>query len=172
MQTAKMILIGLVVIALVALAVPSFAAGNVGATAEADLLTALSISKTTDLDFGAMIAGGAGTAIIAADSGGARTGTHTMLVAQEPGVAAKFRVTGSNARTFAITLTQPVGGVLKTGDGTGVTKQISVLLARDAATGTLSSGVDDIYVGGTLTVEAEDIAGEYTGSFDVAVAYN
>jgi hypothetical protein len=172
MKTYKMLLAGLLIVALAAIAVPSFAAGNVGATAEADLLTALSISKTSDLDFGAMIAGGSGTAIIAADLAGARTGNHTMLVAQEPGVSAKFHVTGTGTRTFAITLTQPEDNILKTGDGSGATKQIPVTLVRDATTGTLSSGATDIFVGGTLTVAAEDIAGEYTGSFNVAVAYN
>jgi len=172
MKTTKTILIGLAVIALVALAVPSFAAGNVGATAESDLLTALAIENTCALDFGAMIAGGAGTVIIPATLAGTRSGTHTELVAQELGTSGKFHVTGTGSRTFAITLSQPANARLETAGASSTTRQIGVVLDRDAATGTLSSGAVDIYVGGTLTVEAEDIAGEYTGSFDVAVAYN
>jgi len=172
MKSYKLLFAALLVVALAALAVPSFAAGNAGASAEADLLTALAITKTSNLDFGAMIAGGSGTVIIAATSAGTRSGLHDSLVAQELGVSGKFQVSGTGTRTFAITLTQPEDGILKTGDGEGATKQIPVVLVRDAATGTLVAGEKEIYVGGTLTVATEDIAGEYTGSFNVAVAYN
>jgi hypothetical protein len=45
--------------------------------------------------------------------------------------------------------------------------------SNPSATGTLSSGTQDVYVGATLTVSAGQLAGVYTsGNFSVTVNYN
>ncbi len=42
----------------------------------------------------------------------------------------------------------------------------------DALTGTLVSGTDVFKVGGTLHVAANQMEGQYTGSFSISAAYN
>jgi spore coat protein U-like protein len=48
----------------------------------------------------------------------------------------------------------------------------SAITTGTVATGTLTGGAQTIYVGGALTVGANQVAGTYAGNINVAVDYN
>jgi len=149
-------------------------AASADGTANATIIAPIGISATVTLEFGNIVAA-AGTVTIATtgtrtDSVGALTpGTQTGTVR-----AGEFAVTGQGSMTYSITLPGNSDVVLTTGDGSGATKQIPVsdFTSDPSGTGTLSSGAQTLKVGAKLTVEATDIAGAYTDTYPVIVAYN
>jgi hypothetical protein len=146
------------------------ARGSVSGT----LVSAIEIDKETDLNFGAVIAGTPGSVQLAASAGGARTPNEVTLVAGSATHAACFRVRGTGSATFAVTLSQPSGGILKAiGWASGqTTEEMGITLEGDGAVHALSNGEKLIYVGGTINISATNVPGPYSGIFDVAVAYN
>lgn len=147
--------------------------------AGAVIITPIAITESSPLHFGVMavLAATPGTCVLS--TSGVRTQTGGVnLSAQTPSATnAAYDVSGQASTTFAITLpatitvTETIGGV--------ETMTIGTLLAQtasagvDGLTGTLDgSGADSFTVGGTLSVAASQLAGTYSGSFDVTVAYN
>ena len=138
--------------------------------AKADIVAAIGITKTADLDFGGVVSGTAGSVVIA--TGGART-CNTVTCADSATIAAAaFNVTGTGSLAYAITL--PANADIITGAGDTASKKMNVGTFTDSksGSGTLSSGTDSFTVGATLTVASTNIAGAYTGSFSVTVEYN
>ncbi len=140
----------------------------VSATANAtvDIVAALTISNTADLDFGAVIpAAGADTVVIS--SAGARTCGAT-LTCTDTFAAANFSVSGGNNLSYTITL--PASASL-TGPGTAMT--VDTFTDDKSGLGTLNgSGNGGFLVGATLNVGASQVAGTYTGTFSVTADYN
>lgn len=147
--------------------------------AGAVIIIPIAISETSPLHFGVMavLAGTPGTSVLSTT--GVRTATGGVNLSVQAPVAtnAAYNVSGQISTTYAITLpatitvTETIGGVQ--------TMTIGTLLARtasagvDGLTGTLSgAGTDNFTIGGTLTVAAAQLAGTYTGTFNVTVAYN
>lgn len=144
----------------------------------ATVITPIAITKSVDLVFGKFARGAGGSVTVS--TSGARTATGAILstVGSTP-TAAKFDVTGDGASTYSITwsgataLTTGVGGVGET----MALARISALTNAGATTGevtsgTLTSGAQSIYLGGTLTVGAAQVSGAYTGSVTATVEYN
>ncbi len=152
----------------------AMAANNATATATTTVITPIAIAKATDLAFGTISVGATGgTVTVATD--GARTKTGDVVLASGTGAAAKFNVTGSGTLTYAITL----GGDTSLSDGTNTMAfaRVSDLTGGGATSGnvtsgTLSGGAQSIYVGGVLTVAANQPAGAYTGNITATVDYN
>ena len=124
------------------------------------LLTPISISETQSLDFGETVSGSASTIVVAAADAN----------------AAVFTATGDASETASVQIVES-SITMTTGDGSGTTKQITVdgfSLGGDVSGGaiTFTGGADDIRVGATANVEAEDIAGNYAGSATLQVVYN
>jgi len=147
-------------------AVSSFAQSTKTASATATLITPLSISKTTDLDFGTLAAtDNAGTAILdyasaVTVSGGTRkiSGTPTTAV---------FHVIGEGTNTITISFPTPIN--LNAGAATN----LSLALTCDKGASTqLISGATDLKFGGTLSVPANTVAGQYTNSTGISVTVN
>jgi hypothetical protein len=150
-----------------ALGAPVPASSN--ATGSATVLRPLTLVKDSDLDFGAVIATGAGTVVInPVSSATSVTGAVTPVGAA--GHPAVFTTSGSknsvvhiNIPTNPVTLTR-VGGTQTmtvsnwTLDGAS-NRKIPLTMAIDFA------------VGGTLTVAAGQAAGTYLGTFGVTVQY-
>lgn len=156
------------------------AADNATATATAVVLQPIAVAKGADLVFGNVVEGN-GDVTLATDGTRTKTGT-TGLPTGVAGAAARFDVTGTGNNTFAIDYTGS-DNTLSDGTNTMAVDWITEVTATavptgktdpssDATAGTLASGAAYIYVGGKLTVGAGQVAGTYTGTIKVTVAYN
>jgi hypothetical protein len=144
------------------------------ATSTGIVVAPITITKMTDLSFGS-IAGGstAGTVTLSPDNSRGVSG-GVVKMGGTP-AAAKFDVTGQDGAGYTITL----GGstVLTSGSNTIPFEAVSDLTASNKASGTVGAGVltggtQSIFVGGVLTVAANQAAGTYTGSISATVEYN
>ncbi|HEY0954668.1 MAG TPA: DUF4402 domain-containing protein [Roseateles sp.] len=158
------------------------AADNASASATAEVLQPIAITKSADLVFGNVVAGN-GVVTLATDGTRTKAGA-TALPTGVAGVAARFDVTGSGNNTFAIDYTGS-STVLTNGTPADdmavnwITEAVGTTTpsgktdeTTDATTGTLNAGAAYIYVGGKLTVGGAQTAGTYTGTVQVTVAYN
>ncbi len=164
-----MILIIAVMVSLTA--IPVFAAQNSASTsanATARIITAIAITKNTDLNFGDVVPGTSiGTVVVT--PAGARSSTGGASLGNGSAVtAATFSVTGQGSETYAVTLPASI-----TINGGGSSMTVDTFASTPNGTGTLSAGGSDtLSVGATLNVGASQAVGTYTGSFSVTVAYN
>lgn len=146
--------------------------GPISANGSAILLSSITLSKTNDLNFGqitkgsddgeiTMTASAAGFSAI-----GITSGTSYTLLTGVTRTAAKFHVIGYAGASYTITL--PVTASL-TGGVTITNFNTFPNLTRIIPT---ENNFDDFYVGGVLNLPVDAVAGVYSGSFDVTVAYN
>ncbi|MFC3713643.1 DUF4402 domain-containing protein [Sphingoaurantiacus capsulatus] len=138
------------------------------------ILQAITLTKTSDLAFGSIVkAATAGTNTITIDqTTGARaiTGAGGGALATSTSGRAAFTVAGEGGQTFSITA--PNFSMTRTGGS----ETLAVTTAA-AATGTIggtigTAGNVTIGVGGAITVANTTVSGNYTGTFNVTVAYN
>jgi hypothetical protein len=154
-----------------------------GTTAGAVLIKAMTLTETAPLHFGSIVltTTAGGTVVLPSNSttrsftGGCATSAATPVATN-----AAYNVTGTINETYALTLPATTT-VTHTTVGTGVnTMDITLMKARftntpgsDAVVSTLdASGNDSFTVGGTLTVQANQLGGIYAGTFNVTVDYN
>jgi hypothetical protein len=163
----------------VLLLVSAFASSHalaIDASANATVLMPISIAKNADLNFGNFFGALAGSVTVAPSSANTRTMDTVTAPTTSTGTvsAAKFTVTGNAGTTYSVTL--PVTPATLTGPGAAMPIAAASFVAKLAdgvtAPGTISSTTEVFYVGATLTVNAVQAAGAYTGTFSVAVAYN
>tara|TARA_R110001583_G_scaffold112949_2_gene263256 strand:- start:579 stop:1127 length:549 start_codon:yes stop_codon:yes gene_type:complete len=151
---------------------------NVGAV----LIEAMTLTETAPMHFGSTVLTDAlgGTIVLPSNS---TTRVYTGGLATSPATPvatnAAYNVTGTGLETYAVTL--PATTTLThTTVSTGVfTMNVTAMTARfngagaDATTSTLAAaGTDSFTLGGTLTVQANQVGGIYTGTFNVSVDYN
>lgn len=140
--------------------------------ATATLITPISIVNDVAMDFGT-VAGSAtaGTVVMAATSGADLTPTGGCTVISGTPTAGKFTVTGEGTQAFTITL--PASSITLTGSGGGdITVDTWTCSEASLTTAALVGGTLVFYVGGTLNVGADEVAGTYDGSFNIVVDYN
>lgn len=146
------------------------------ATTNATVIAPIAIAKIASLEFGNVAKGTAGTVAIATD--GSRTDSDVQLT---PGTqqgtvrAASFAVTGEGTMTYDITLPADNAVVLTTGDGVGNTKKMELSSFTSNPTvllGALTAGAQTLLVGATMTLDGTEIAGAYSATYSVSVAYN
>ncbi len=137
------------------------------------------IVAAVNLAFGSF-APGAGAGSVTVSTSGVRGGTGVVLTTGAPPSAARFNITGHPNATYAISyggssvLTNTTGG----GNETMALTRFSDFSAANATsgemtTGTLSpAGTQSLYVGATLSVAANQVAGVYTGTVSATVEYN
>ena len=157
--------------AVLAVSILGFATINAQAaegTATATVITPIAITAVNQLDFGKFAGFTGGNVVMTA--GGSRSFTGTVVAGVNAGNAASFSVTGDAGSTYAITL--PTSATL-TGPGTDMVVGTFISSPTVVAGGTLNgSGAQTLSVGATLVVPASQVAGNYSGTFDVTVAYN
>lgn len=132
-------------------------------TSKLTLLAPITVTNTSDLDFGTYEGGQNNNITVAAADAGAATFSSTG--------EASTAVTGVIVES-SIEMT--------TGDGIGTTKRITVdtwtyggdMDASGVATYDGSGNLSNLRVGGTAHAEVEDIAGNYTGTATFRVTYN
>ena len=161
-------------IALVVLgsAATAFAQTPVGVTATAStsatIITPITISKTTDMNFGTIaVSASGGTVVLSTASSRSTTGGVTLPVINGTVSAAQFHVAGLDGSTYSISLP----GTITLSDGSH-TMDVGAFVSDPTSTGTLSSTGQDINVGATITVAASQAAGIYTNASDLAVTVN
>lgn len=153
-------------------------AAEATATSTATVITPIAITAPVNLVFGSFAPGTGGTVTVS--TSGARTASGPVLsaVTATP-TAARFNVTGDGSATYSIAIAPSAS--LSTGGATPDTMALATfsdLTAGGATTGnvtsgTLASGAQSIYVGGTLTVGATQAASTaYAGTIAVTVEYN
>jgi hypothetical protein len=140
-------------------------AASATANASATVIAAIAVSKTADMNFGSVVpTASAGT--VALSTAGAVTSTLTTTGAHS---AAAFNVTGGANEAYSIAL--PSSASLS--DGASHTMTVNTFTSSAGASSTLNgSGTSSFTVGATLQVGANQVAGAYTGTFQVTVAYN
>jgi hypothetical protein len=165
----------LTAIAMIAFTTNAVAQSTAEATAptSATVITPITISKTVDMNFGNLVATTAGGAIVLPTTG-ARTGPAAILLGTQNGTvsAASFTVTGETDFTYAITL--PAAFNVSNTDTTPATMEVGTFVSSPDATGTLAAGTETLLVGATITLLADQAAGDYTNATGmiVTVLYN
>ena len=143
--------------------------------AQCSIIAPIGITAGADLWFGDIIKG-AGDVVV--DVNGDRTIPAALKSGTQLGTinAAVFNVTGEALYTYTVTL--PADAVVTITEGTdpmnvnGFNCKTATTSATDLTGALDASGDDVITVGATVTVDADQVAGDYTGTFDVIVAYN
>lgn len=144
------------------------------ATASATIVTALSLSEDAGhmLNFGSLVSTNtAGTCILSASETAGRIGTNVVLIEGTTGYSSgKFKVVGLNGAGYTVTL--PSGSIdVENEEDEGNTMSVSNFTCSTIIQ-LPASGTNDFYVGATLAVDAGQESGEYTGTYNVTVAYN
>jgi hypothetical protein len=151
-------------------------AANTNVTVNAAIVRPNTLIKTDDLDFGTLISSPAGGTVSIDAVTGARTRTGGVTLVGTAAQRAIFQGTGgllliTVSGSTSVTLTRTGGGAAP----------MTATLVRAASTsgggiallgGTLlPSGVQTYYIGGTLTVPANQPEGDYSGTFTLTVNY-
>lgn len=155
-------------LAAASLATSASAAATATATATAEILSSLTLTADSALDFGLIAPNTGGTVTVNADNTVSQTGA---LISTGTRVPAGFTVTGTNGATVVLTL--PSTAVDLTRVSGTETMSLGGFNSNPAGAFQLSptTGQATFNVGGTLTVGANQVAGVYSGTFDVSVEY-
>lgn len=163
-RTIKAALVG-TVFAAAALAGTSAHAATASATASANILTQVTITKTADLDFGTIAIGTSGGIVTVGNTDNRTCGAG--LVCSATPSSAKFTIAGAASQLVGITSDASVT-LNRTGGGASMTAALTSSLATQTLSG---AGAGSFAVGGVLTVAGTQAAGAYTGTFNVTVNY-
>ncbi|MFD2286310.1 DUF4402 domain-containing protein [Pedobacter petrophilus] len=147
------------------------AQATASANASATIVTPISITKVTDMNFGNVaVSATAGSVILAPAGTRTTSGGVTLPAVNGTVTAAVFTVNGEGAYTYAITL--PSTALTITNGAVSMT--VTAFTSTPSATGTLAAGTQTLSVGATLNVAASQAAGLYTSAtpFNVTVNYN
>lgn len=157
---------------LVSFAFNAGAQETANATATATILTAISITKTTDMNFGnvSVQAASGGTVILSPAGVRSTTGGVSLPATGGTVTAATFTIGGEGAYTYAITL-PTLPHTISSGEHD---MTVTAFLSNPSGTGTLTAGAQTLTVGATLNVTAAQAKGVYVSEtgFNVTVNYN
>ena len=163
-----------IIIAIMGISLGASAQESATATATATIVTPISITKTTNMNFGnvAVQSTTAGTVVLS--TAGVRSATDGVTLTGTPGTvtAASFTVNGQGAYTYSIML--PTADVTLS-DGASHTMTVNTFTSNPTALlGALTAGTQTLKVGATLNVGAAQAAGTYVSGtpFTVTVNYN
>lgn len=137
-------------------------AATASATAKAKILRQVTVTNTSDLQFGTIVTGTAASTVIVS-SAGART-CGTGLICSGAFTAAGFNVTGTTGQV--VTVSVPASVTLASG-----TNSMTASLSSSNSTLTLAANAGSFSVGGTLSVGANQADGDYSGTFAATVDY-
>ncbi len=134
------------------------------ATATVQILGAVELTKFADLDLGTVASGAAAGTVALPTNSNTRTCTGVTCVGTAS--RARFQVTAAT-NGYVIDVTHSPTATL-----TGPGASMPLTLAASASSITFNSAsLQDIFVGGTLTVGANQVAGTYNGTFNVTADY-
>ena len=154
---------------LAVLAVFGFSSSAIAAdegSAEAVVVTPLAISETQTLQYGSLSVSTSGGTIASTD--GAVTGDVSALTSGNTRADANIRISGTANQTYDFTLPATV---TLTGTGSDMSSTLAFVSGDGDSRSLNGSGVEDVAITGVLTVGASQTAGSYSGTYDIAVAY-
>jgi hypothetical protein len=140
------------------------------ATARSVITAPVSIVKTSDLDFGLIVVGAAGTVVIDPNANSIATTGGVTRVGTLWNAASFVGAAGGSAVVVVIKI--PNQPVILTRQGGIETMSVSPLTLQGQNKRSLAALESFSFrVGGTLTVAANQVEGVYTGTFDVQIQY-
>ena len=154
-------------LAALALSTPALAANTASANATVNIVSPLTLTNNTGLNFGTVVGPFAGE-VVHVDAAGTRTCPATLTCSGNASVsAASFSLTGTAGQAVVLTIPNSV-----TLNGS-VSGTLSVDLSGDKpANPTLdSSGAASFAVGGKLTIPGGTVDGVYSNTFNVTANY-
>ena len=162
----KKLLISAGALAALALSTPAFAAASntAQASASVNIVSPLTLTKNSDLDFGTVVGPFSGTAVEISNAGTPNCGTLTCSGSPS---AANFTVSGGTANQALAVTVDP--SVSMTSGGNTLVADLTTDLP--GAVSTDASGGATFGVGGKLTLAAGTVDGLYSGTFNVTVNY-
>lgn len=137
-------------------------AASATATARAKILRQVTVTNTSDLQFGTIVTGTAASTVVISPAGARTCGTG--LFCSSTFGAAGFDVTGTSGQVVTV---QIPASVTLTSGGNSMTASLS----SSASTLTLANNAASFSVGGTLNVGANQADGDYEGTFNATVDY-
>ena len=144
----------------------------IDATASASIINPISVAQTRALNFGRIFSTGpGGTVVLSAADAPLTTDSTPGLISGTSYASGKFTVTGDSNTTYAITSDA-------TASLTGPSTAMAATLTRSKDTGLTATttayalATDTFFVGGSLVVPAAAVAGLYSATYTVTVAYN
>jgi hypothetical protein len=171
----------LVVMALAISGAGSAMAAPTPATADSTttVITPIIISKDVDLAFGNIATSASPGTVTLTPGGTATANAGASLMTGVTPAAAKFTVTGEVGKTFAVTVSGTALTIQGGGSESMAFTPVSDFTASgivtgnlSGATGSLATGTQSIFVGGVLSVAANQKPGNYKGSVTASVEYN
>ncbi|WP_341936436.1 DUF4402 domain-containing protein [Marinimicrobium sp. C2-29] len=152
----------------------AFAASDT-ATSSGTVVTPITITSSANLNFGEFAADPTTAGTVVVSTGGVASATTAVITKDTAVTAAAFAIAGSNDASFSVAVTDNE----VTHTDTTTTMALTTKHDNDATTedslasyALSATGAATIYVGGTLAVAAAQLAGAYSGTVTVAVAYN
>ena len=168
---------GILFIVLVGFATTSFGqapTANADANSSATIVGALTLTNKADLKFGQMTSPTGPETVVVTPGGAISAGGNITLIAGSPVSAAAYEVAGTQGATYAITL--PADNTITLVNGANSMKVDTFTSSKPGNVSTLGvavGGVNDTFtVGASLQVATGQVAGVYSGQFNVAIAYN
>jgi Mat/Ecp fimbriae major subunit len=145
------------------------------ATASANILQSITVTNSQGLDFGTIVPGSTAATVVVTPGTSLVAATRTCgvgLTCSGTFSRAVFDVTGTHAALVTVTGDSSVSIENAGGDSMNVAltySSASLTLTRLTPTSTPAGA---FYVGGTLSVGADQAAGAYSDVFNVTVEYN
>jgi hypothetical protein len=175
MKKVTIILTGVILMALNAINVNAQNTATVSdANASATIITKITLAKDAEMSFGEIVANTEATIVTLGLNGNLsiETGENkATLFPGTTGIAATFDVTGEAGRNYGITLPND-GDVVLSGPSGSIPMVVSSFITSTLSGNTLDgSGLGTFAVGAQLTVGAGQLAGDYTGTYEVTVTY-
>jgi Mat/Ecp fimbriae major subunit len=137
-------------------------AATASATAKAKILRQVTVTNTSDLQFGTIVSSTAASTVVVSTTGARTCGTG--LVCSSTASAAGFDVTGTSGQVVAVSV--PASVTLSSG-----TNSMTASLNSSNSSLTLAANAGSFSVGGTLSVGANQADGDYSGTFSVTADY-
>ena len=155
---------------------PPAHAADLNATANAAVVRPNTLIKTDDLDFGTLLSGPAGGSVTINPVTNGRSAAGGATLVGNDGRRAVFQGTGG---IFLITVSGSTSVTLTRAGGGAAAMTASLVRAATTSGGgiallgatLLPRGVQTYFIGGTLTVPANQPAGDYSGTFTLTVNY-
>lgn len=134
------------------------------ATAEVDIIAAVTLTQDQGLDFGVVASSAAAGTVTLPTGSNTRTCSASVTCV---GTANRGQFTVSNAASgFLVGITVPASTTL-----TGAGAPMSLTLSPSITSFTSTGASQVFFVGGTLSVGAAQAAGTYTGTYNVSADY-
>jgi len=143
-------------------------AAEAEAKAGGQIISALEMTRASDLYFGSIVPNATQAGTVEVSSGGALTCGDNLTCLGDDISAAGFKVRGEADHGYTVTLPDTV--TISNGSATMTISELSDSVSGESAIS--DAGTDDFSVGGRLSVAAAQASGVYSGTFNVLIEYN